>query len=48
MTKVCHLTSAHPSNDPRIFHKQCASLAREGYDTYLVARGESREERACM
>lgn len=45
MTKVCHLTSAHPSNDPRIFHKQCASLAREGYDTYLVARGESREEK---
>jgi len=43
--KVCHVTSAHNSNDVRIFHKECASLAKEGYETYLVARGESREEK---
>lgn len=45
MKKICHLTSAHESNDDRIFQKECASLARAGYDTYLVARGESREEK---
>jgi glycosyltransferase involved in cell wall biosynthesis len=44
MKKVCHMTSAHNSNDVRIFNKECTSLAKAGYDTYLVARGESREE----
>lgn len=44
MTKVCHITSAHESNDVRIFCKECTSLARAGYDVYLVAQGESREE----
>ena len=43
--KVCHMTSAHESTDVRIFRKECASLAAAGYDTYLVAQGESREER---
>lgn len=42
--KVCHLTSAHKSNDIRIFQKECTSLAKEGFDVYLVAPGESREE----
>ena len=44
-TKVCHVTSAHESNDDRIFLKECVSLAKAGYDTYLVAKGESREEK---
>ena len=44
-TKVCHVTSAHNSKDVRIFHKECVSLAKGGYDTYLVARGDSREEK---
>jgi len=39
--KVCHMTSAHKSNDTRIFHKQCVSLAKAGYTVYLVAPGES-------
>ena len=43
--KVCHITSAHNSNDVRIFHRQCVSLANAGYDTYLVAQGQSREEK---
>lgn len=43
--KVCHMTSAHNSDDIRIFHKECVSLAKAGYDTYLVAKGESREEK---
>ena len=43
--KVCHMTSAHNSDDIRIFHKECVSLAKAGYDTYLVAKGESRDEK---
>lgn len=44
MVKVCHMTSAHNSNDVRIFYKECVSLASAQYDTYLVGRGKSREE----
>lgn len=39
--KVCHMTSAHPVLDTRIFYKECVSLAKAGYETYLVAQGES-------
>ena len=35
--KVCHFTSAHKSNDIRVFQKECVSLAKEGYEVYLVA-----------
>lgn len=35
--KVCHFTSAHNAEDIRIFHKECVSLAQEGYEVYLVA-----------
>jgi glycosyltransferase involved in cell wall biosynthesis len=34
---IRHLTSVHPIGDPRIFHKQCKSLASRGYDVGLVA-----------
>lgn len=37
MIKVCHMTSGHDSKDGRIFHKQCRSLVKAGYDVYLVA-----------
>ena len=39
--KVCHMTSVHSSDDTRIFHKMCVSLAKAGYETHLVAPGES-------
>lgn len=46
MIKICHLTSVHPRYDTRIFIKQCASLARAGYDvTLVVADGRGYEEK---
>ena len=51
--KVCHISSAHAPNDTRIFHKQCASLARAGYDTTFVVKAKDPQsvgettERAC-
>lgn len=44
MTKVCHMTSAHGPEDVRIFHKECISLVKAGYEVYLVERGESYEK----
>lgn len=40
INKICHVTSAHSSNDTRIFHKQCKSLKKYGYEVSLVAPGE--------
>lgn len=41
MYKICHMTSAHDSLDTRIFYKECVSLSKAGYETYLVAQGDS-------
>lgn len=44
-TRICHMTSAHKSNDVRIFQKECVSLAKvNDFEVYLVAQGESRDE----
>lgn len=44
--KICHMTSAHDSNDIRIFQKECVYLAKNPKNqVFLVAPGESREER---
>lgn len=34
--RVVHMTSVHSSADPRIFHKECKSLARAGFDVTVV------------
>jgi glycosyltransferase involved in cell wall biosynthesis len=36
MSKVVHITSAHPATDTRVFLKQCRGLAAAGHEVVLV------------
>ncbi|MFV1979818.1 MAG: glycosyltransferase, partial [Rhodothermia bacterium] len=38
--RIVHLTTVHHPLDPRIYLKQARSLARAGFDVWLLARGE--------
>jgi hypothetical protein len=40
--RILHITTAHRADDARIYHKECVSLWRAGYDVQLVAPGPSR------
>jgi glycosyltransferase involved in cell wall biosynthesis len=42
--KVCHISSVHPKDDARIFHKECVSLATNGYDIILLVSGPEKTE----
>ena len=42
--RVCHFTSAHDSDDIRVFVKECVTLASNGFEVYFVAPGPSRED----
>lgn len=38
--RVIHLSTVHPSNDGRIYYKECASLAQQ-YEVHLIANGSA-------
>jgi len=42
--KICHVTCVHPRHDIRIFEKECVSLAKAGYETYLVVNDSEPDE----
>ena len=42
--KICHVTSAHPPEDGRIFRRACVSAANAGYETYLVEQGDTYDK----
>lgn len=44
MKKICHVTSAHPPEDGRIFRRACISSSKAGYDTFLVERGKTYDK----
>lgn len=41
--RIVHLTTVHHPSDPRIFHKQLASLTAAGYETHLIAQNTHAE-----
>lgn len=41
--KICHLTSAHPHGDVRIFFKECSSLAKHFSTTLIEINGKSEK-----
>lgn len=38
--RVVHLTTVHHPTDPRIYHKQCKSIAKAGYHLYYIAKDD--------
>lgn len=34
--KVCHISTAHSDRDIRIFHKECKTLAENGFEVYYI------------
>lgn len=42
--KICHLSTAHQAFDTRIFHKECKSLARAGYEVVFLVPHDRQEK----
>jgi len=42
--KICHITTAHPRYDVRIFQKECQSLAKEFSDVHLIVADGKGDE----
>ena len=42
--RICHITCVHPRHDIRILTKECRSLAKAGYETYLVVCDDALDE----
>lgn len=40
---ICHITTVHPRNDIRIFHKECKSLSKKYNVSLIVADGKGDE-----
>ena len=43
--RIVHISSVHTWKDPRIFFKQCSSLAQKGFDVHLLTPDSSDEKR---
>ena len=43
--RIVHISSVHPWKDPRIFLKQCCSLATQGFDVHLLTPDSLNEVR---
>lgn len=43
ITNVCHVTTAHPALDTRIFFREAVSLAKAGYPVFLVGNHPRHE-----
>jgi glycosyltransferase involved in cell wall biosynthesis len=42
--KICHITTVHPAQDARIFHRMCRALAARKIDVVLIASHSFRPE----
>jgi len=45
MHKICHLSSVHKRDDIRIFRKQCVSLSKASYNTFLIIADNLKDEK---
>lgn len=46
--RIVHLTSVHSSSDPRIFVKECTSLAQRGYEVFYIVPTNETPERGIV